>query len=926
VAQDRWKEVERICQIAFDLSLHEQQQLLARECGEDSQLRAEIEELLAADREAKPIQEIVGEAASKFSAEQSGWIVEDLTGKTIGPYRVLRKVGEGGMSEVYQAADNSGPVERQVAIKVLRGEYRNAEMLARFDAERSILSHLNHPCIARLYGAGSTPLSRPFVAMEFVEGVRVTSYCDRMQMNVEQRVELVARIADAVQYAHNNLIVHRDIKPDNILVTQDGQPKLLDFGIAKLIADPSSGVEANLTVTGARMLTPGYASPEQILGEPITVATDVYSLGVVLFELLTGVPPAKLPGFRQTPSGGLAALVDLPTASSAVRSSVTGASGASQQRWRKLRGDLDNIVQAATRREPERRYGSMLEFAADLRRYARSEPVSARPDTIAYRARKFVQRNRGRLISAASALALLFGFSIVTLQQKRRAEVRLGEVQQLAGTVLTHADALVSVPGALDVRQKLVASVKDHLERLAPEASDSPAFLHRLAIGYQRLAGVQGVDSGNNLGRRDEAMASMTKSCDLLGTAIQGDPKNARFVRDAIGCDLALIGFLIEFGRQSEIDRTLVRAEQRFASVRAGLPLHELHEFEARLSLARFEIYKSRYDRKSALTAAEAAVHSYRKAHELSPLRGYKSAVAARLNTLASERLASSDTVGAARDWKESLQLDREFEISLPSPARLVGLISRLESGAEIHWNSINVCTGEMERAEAYLQEALQIGWASLKREPKNAAARLALRNSLSSLSFLLSHRKQRELATRHARDAVQLGIEFLDSAPRSPNASIGLGRAYLALAFATYGTPESAKALAESRTNVNRYRLLRKLPEAGDDPSVPILMGRAAGWLGKWAEAERWFQDAVNLLPKGAAAPASMMPHLAAQAYRGMAQANASLGHCTAALEWRDKAKAAYRNWPDFPESIRSTRFFREQVAAAEGSANPCR
>ncbi len=261
-----------------------------------------------------------------------------------------------------------------------------------------------------------------------------------------------------------------------------------------------------------------------------------------------------------------------------------------------------------------------------------------------------------------------------------------------------------------------------------------------------------------------------------------------------------------------------------------------------------------------------------------------------------------------------------------PSPARTVGLVSRLESGAEIHWNSINVCTGEMERAEAYLQEAVRIGWASLQRDSNNGAARLSLRNSLASLSFLLAHRRQLGAATTHARDAVRLGIDFLASAPNAPNASAGLGRAYLALAFATYSTPETVTAMSESRANIERYRQQRKLPQVGDDPSVPILMGRAAGWRGNWAESERWFKEAVDLLPKGAAAPSSMWPHVAAHAYRGMAQARAARGSCAAAIGWRDKAMVEYRNWKDMPGSVKSTRFFREQIAATETSANPCK
>src|SRR6185295_2942541 len=280
----RWREVDRLFEAALDCPAGERTAFLEAACGTDPELRREVERLLAADaREAvfvdRPADEVLG------------LMLEDREEQPrLGPYRLLRAIGRGGMGAVYLAVRDDEQYERLVAVKILRSGLEYTELRHRFLAERQILARLEHPNIARLYDGGRTEDGRPYLVMELIEGTPVDEYCDRRRLTVDQCLELFRRIGAAVQYAHQNLLVHRDLKPGNILITAEGEPKLLDFGIAKRLGEEPAG-DPHLTRTGLRMLTPSYASPEQVKGDAITTASDVYSLGVLLYELLAGRSP-----------------------------------------------------------------------------------------------------------------------------------------------------------------------------------------------------------------------------------------------------------------------------------------------------------------------------------------------------------------------------------------------------------------------------------------------------------------------------------------------------------------------------------------------------------------------------------------------------------------------------------------------------------
>ena len=399
----RWEEVDRLFDQALELPPSDRQRWLDESCAGDPALRNQLEALLQADA-----------AAGNF-LEVDGWrlaepVVED--GRGIGPYRVVRELARGGMGVVYLAERADGQFEQRVALKLIKRGMDSDEIHRRFLAERQILARLNHPHIARLLDGGVSTEEQPYFAIEYIEGSTILAHCESRQLGLQDRLRLFLDVCEAVRYAHQNLVVHRDLKPSNILVTPEGQVKLLDFGIAKLLSQ-EPGVETGLTETGVRVMTPEYASPEQVRGEPVTTATDVYALGTVLYELLTGQRAQRLESRAPAEVERIVCRVD-PEPPSSVPT------GADRKR---LRGDLDTITLRALKKEPDRRYPTVEQLAADVRRHLTGKPVTARPDTWRYRAAKFVGRHRiGVAAVAAIVLSLIAGLAGTAWQARVAAE------------------------------------------------------------------------------------------------------------------------------------------------------------------------------------------------------------------------------------------------------------------------------------------------------------------------------------------------------------------------------------------------------------------------------------------------------------------------------------------------------------------------
>ena len=368
------------------------------------------------------------------------------SGDRVGPYRLKRELGVGGMADVWLAERADGAFTREVALKLPMISRLRRDLAQRFARERDILARLEHPNIARLYDAGVSADGLPYLAMEYVDGRAITEYCDAMKLGIEARLKLFGQVLDAVQFAHANLVIHRDLKPSNILVTADGQVRLLDFGIAKLLADDDTAHETQLTRLSGRALTPDYASPEQIRGQPLTIATDIYSLGVVLYELLAGRRPYRLT--MQSAAQLEQAIVSAEPArpSSAVTADAAIARATTRARLVKsLSGDLDIVVLKALSKSSIERYPTASEFAQDLLNHLAGVPVQAQPASWTYRVRKFVVRNRLPVIAASGVSAILIAATVVSVWQANVARdeaARAAEVKKFVLSIFKDTDTL----------------------------------------------------------------------------------------------------------------------------------------------------------------------------------------------------------------------------------------------------------------------------------------------------------------------------------------------------------------------------------------------------------------------------------------------------------------------------------------------------
>jgi eukaryotic-like serine/threonine-protein kinase len=413
---ERQRRADEVVQSALDCGPGERVSLLDALCAGDTSLRAEVESLLSYQERARDFIEVPAYAlnAEMFTDEFDFAQVE---GRQIGIYRVVREIGRGGMGAVFLAERADGEFKQEVALKVVRRSFADSELKRRFRQERQILASFNHPNIARLLDGGVSDDGEPYLVMEYVEGARIDDYCEGRKLSNDERLRLFLEVCRGVSYAHQHLVVHRDIKPSNILVTADGVPKLLDFGIAKLIYDEQAGEH---TRTEMRAYTPNYASPEQMSGGQITTASDVYSLGVLLRDLLYG---GRLqPEAEKAPGGWRSEAPGRKTSAANVPTRQDGENRKAQTKLRRfVSGELENIIKMARREDPARRYASAAQLAEDVQRYLDGLPVRAQKDSFTYRAGKFIRRNKVGVAAAVIILLTLAGGIIATVWQARRA-------------------------------------------------------------------------------------------------------------------------------------------------------------------------------------------------------------------------------------------------------------------------------------------------------------------------------------------------------------------------------------------------------------------------------------------------------------------------------------------------------------------------
>jgi len=529
----RWQKIKDTFAAALELDAGAQPAFLAQACAGDADLLNEVQTLLRAHTNSGDFIErpaLEGVLGHELGFGRRSWI-----GRRAGVYRIVAEIGSGGMGEVYRAVRDDDEYQKEVAVKVLRSGFDTHSLLKRFKVEKQILATLDHPNIAKLLDGGNTEEGLPFLVMDYIEGSPIDAYCATHRLRIRRRLDLFLALCRAVQHVHQHLMIHGDLKCSNVLVKDDGTVKLLDFGIARLLtpAAPASTIDAAPTTLFA--LTPDYASPEQIRGGLITTASDVYSLGVMLFRLLTGRLPYRLPHGAAYQLAAQICEVEPPPPSSVLRASAKKASD-TPILWRELAGDLDNIILRALEKDPARRYQGVDELSADIDRHLQGFPVKARQAGAPYRLAKFLRRNHMAVLAASLiGLALLGGIMAtswqarVASQQRARAERRFTDIRTLARALVFELDdAVRKLPGAKAARKLIIDRSLQYLDNLAQEAKGDVSLQRELAAELDRIGDLQGVEFQENAGSATASFESYRKALSIRTSVVQAQPDNVQ--------------------------------------------------------------------------------------------------------------------------------------------------------------------------------------------------------------------------------------------------------------------------------------------------------------------------------------------------------------------------------------------------------------
>jgi tRNA A-37 threonylcarbamoyl transferase component Bud32 len=791
---DDWERADRIFDGALDRPAAERPGFLDQACGGDGALRARVERLLA---EAETLDAFLVPGGA-LAAVGRGLAAD---APLVPRYRLGAEIGRGGMAVVYVAERADGLFEHRVAVKVVKRGSDTDEVLRRFEQERRILASLDHPDIARIVDGGAADDGRPFFAMELVSGQPIDAWCDERRLGIAARLRLFVRVARAVEHAHRKLVVHRDLKPSNILVTADGHPKLLDFGIAKLLEE---GGGPEITGADVRVLTPAYASPEQMKGEAVTTASDVYQLGLLLHVLLTGRHPYREAG--DSPQTLVRAILDeqdVPRPSAAVRAlppaeaaAAAAARGTTPRRLRRaLAGDLDTIVGAAVRKDAARRYPGVGALVDDVQRHLAREPVQARGRHVGYAVVRFVERHW--LLAGLGALAAggVAAGALMAERHARRADRRFQEVRRLARALIFDLDRQIApLPGSTPARQYAVATSLQYLDGLLAEADGDPELQLELAEAYERVADVQGHPRSPNLGQPQAALRSYDRALELRDrVGPRPDQAAARARLQARRADV-----LETEGRLAEARTALVASAEALRAVLAT------ERDAARLlseTLTSLGVVHARDNDAAAALAAHrealaAAEEWERRTPGLESRRARAMAEARVANALSERGDLDASLAGHLRaaEVLEALARDAPADLGLRRDLRLVSSWLGNVQGVPSYLN-----LGDTAGAVRSYRLALAMSDALAAADPRDARARLDALNARWRLGSLLAESAPPE-ALALVEEALA-GLEALrDDAPEGFDLARRHAALRLTLADVHAAAGRTAPALAALR------------------------------------------------------------------------------------------------------------------------------
>jgi tetratricopeptide (TPR) repeat protein len=795
---ERWKREQELFQAALEVEPAARLGFLAQAAGDDPSLAEAVLRLLQSDEKASaflsslPLPEPLGSPHSTQVA----------VGRHIGPYRVLGEIGHGGMGAVYRAIRDDDQYQKQVAIKLVRGGLGSDYLLERFKAERQILANLEHPNIARLIDGGTTEEGWPYFSMEYVEGEPIDRYCDARDISLRQRLELFQTVCSAVQYAHQRLVIHRDLKPSNILVTAEGSPKLLDFGIAKLLS--SDGADS-APLTAMPLMTPEYASPEQVKGQMITTASDVYSLGLILYELLARARAYEL---KTRSPEEIARIVGQfePQRPSAV---------APRAICRQLTGDLDTIVLKALRKEPERRYPSVQELSEDIRRHLSGLPVRARPDTLSYRAGKFVLRHKAGLTGTVLVAASLVVGIVATARQARiaeanrvRAERRFNDVRKMAGAFLfDFHDAIQNLPGSTPARELVVKRATEYLDGLSKEAASDVSLQRELATAFQRLGQIQGAGVGANLGETQGALESYGKALAIRQALLVRRPVDPVDLQGLGELQLEMANLFTSRGDLASAETALRAGLQQLENLSssghaAGDLRHPLSVGYQRLGY----VHARRGDQRAALEASEKATSFSEAFCAAHPDDAKARANLAFIRNELAERLGR---LGRTQEALENNRRARQIQEKLIEADPLNARFQRdLVYTLNLEGGFLHDLGMPRASVESYTR-SLTVAEAQLAADPRNRWNQVAAVMGLSNLGSALIDAGEKSAGIERLKKAAQSGEAIL-----AEDAANGFLRNQLANIHATLGS-----ALRESEpTAVEGCRALERAVKLWDE------------------------------------------------------------------------------------------------------------